>query len=315
MQSRIVSSLSLALSLLFFFESVYPAAMSVATASGGKLTGGASSLVPTAHDDAAGVRRRAALDTASTAAPVTGAHKMVEPRDCRISPGHHGDVRLMCPRRHSVMSVFLKPFDPCRDCSIKFASDISENTLRLINLIESDRIDDRIHENYIAFMACLEGPSPANIFTRYVSGATLLMLCMEKNKNVFAAELLRKGIDCKETDVRGATALHYAVCAKNKVGIRQLLSMPGIAVDAVDGVGHTPLRVAWFLRPQDREIINMLVDAGARETGGFLCCCCAYVPTEVCCELCMKNASDNSCCIVSSLISGLVGLFCGLKYS
>ncbi len=315
MQNRNVSFFCSALSLLMFVECAYPAAKAIATASGSDARREAPLAVLAAHDEGAGVRRRPAIASASGAVAGTGAPKTVEPRQCYMSPGIHSDVRLLCPSRHTTMSVFLKPFEACTHCGIRFASDTSENTLRLINLIENDTIDDRIHENYITFMACLVGPSAANIFTRYVSGATLLMRCMEKNKNVFAAELLRAGVDYKATDVIGANALHYAVRAKNKVGLRQLLSMPRIAIDAVDIGGHTPLRLAWFLRPQDSEIIDMLVDAGARETGTFLCCCCAYVPTSLCCELCMKNASDNSCCLASSVLSGLVGLFCGLKFS
>ena len=72
-------------------------------------------------------------------------------------------------------------------------------------------------------------------------------------------ELVEAGVNLRQQDERGATALHHAVCGHYEIA--EFLLSRGVNTEVTDCDRLTPLHVA-FLR-QDRSMMELLVKHGA----------------------------------------------------
>ncbi len=94
---------------------------------------------------------------------------------------------------------------------------------------------------------------------RQASSRTALVQAAQKGDLTAVMELVRTGMDLKQRDERGGTALHYATCGHYPAA--EFLLTSGADTEATDDDGLTPLHVA-FLR-HDRNMMELLVKHGA----------------------------------------------------
>ncbi|MDR2905774.1 MAG: ankyrin repeat domain-containing protein [Helicobacteraceae bacterium] len=89
----------------------------------------------------------------------------------------------------------------------------------------------------------------------------LLMNCILENNNEFSKKLIKLGIDLNYQDIKGYSALHYAVQENNLEVVTSLIQNKA-DVDIFDSYGNTPLWKAAY-DGKNKEIIEKLIKAGA----------------------------------------------------
>jgi ankyrin repeat protein len=96
-------------------------------------------------------------------------------------------------------------------------------------------------------------------------GQTLLHEAISHRQGDYALFLLGKGINVRQADYQGATALHFAAeycLAEVTACILEHHGNP----NAADEHGNTPLWAAVFSARSDYQVVQLLVDAGADPT-------------------------------------------------
>jgi hypothetical protein len=99
-----------------------------------------------------------------------------------------------------------------------------------------------------------------NINRQALDGTTQLMRAAQAARPIEIQRLLHSGADPNIVDVRGRTALHYAVLARSEEAVGALLAAKPL-LNLQDEAGDTPLHVA--ARTAQVQIVNALLDAGA----------------------------------------------------
>jgi ankyrin repeat protein len=94
-------------------------------------------------------------------------------------------------------------------------------------------------------------------------GRTILTNCVAKNNLDFVKKLLHyEGIDIDHQDMNGYTALHFSVEVGN-IDILSILLENKASIDKQDKWGNTPLWRAVHNYPENKHIIERLIDLGA----------------------------------------------------
>ena len=95
-----------------------------------------------------------------------------------------------------------------------------------------------------------EGDTPLHLAVQYTENAKLNRMLLDKGANV------------NERNDHKQTSLHKAIQPGN-AAIAQLLIDYGADVNALDGLGHSPLSYAFLYDQPDKEIIDLLLRHGA----------------------------------------------------
>ena len=81
--------------------------------------------------------------------------------------------------------------------------------------------------------------------------------------------LIDQGVPLDARDAAESTALHYAARSENASAVRLFLAV-GCEVDPIDIDGMTPLHHAVRVHPYPKEVITMLLSAGADANHGSI---------------------------------------------